>query len=135
MDNKDYALMSIVPTLYFEDENITCEQRKNLMSEYLDSKHNTQYDDIISRWEQTLFNGKNRVFDYPLNSGYNFKYKISKNRGLVAVDYTEKGVIPQTQFTDDKIIYSGIYIPEPELDFWGKVSKSVISRKCNKVME
>ena len=126
LDNKDYALMSIVPTLYFEDENITCEQRKNLMSEYLDSKHNTQYDDIISRWEQTLFNGKNRVFDYPLNSGYNFKYKISKNRGLVAVDYTEKGVIPQTQFTDDKIIYSGIYIPEPELDFWGKVSKSVI---------
>lgn len=65
LDNKDYALMSIVPTLYFEDENITCEQRKNLMSEYLDSKHNTQYDDIISRWEQTLFNGKNRVFDYP----------------------------------------------------------------------
>ena len=126
LDDKDYALMSVVPTLYFEDENITYEQRKNLMSEYLDNKRNTQYDDIISRWEQTLFNGENRIFDYPLNSGYNFKYKISKNRGLVAVDYTEKGVIPQTQFTDEKIIYSGIYIPEPKLDFWNKISKTVI---------
>ena len=126
LDKRDYALMAVVPTLYFEDENITCEQRKNLMSEYLDSKRNAQYDDIISKWEQIIFNGKNRVFDYPLNSGYNFIYKIGKNRGLVAVDYTEKGVIPQTQFTDDKIIYSGIYIPEPELAFWNKVSKTMI---------
>lgn len=65
LDKRDYALMAVVPTLYFEDENITCEQRKNLMSEYLDSKRNAQYDDIISKWEQIIFNGKNRVFDYP----------------------------------------------------------------------
>lgn len=124
--DKNYALMSIVPTLYFKDKNISLEQRKNLMSEYLDKRYNTPYDDTISRWEQTLFNGNNRVFDYPLNSNYNFKYKISKNRGLVSIDYTAKGITPQPQFTDKKIVYSGIYISEPNLDFWGKISRNVI---------
>ena len=70
------------------------------MSEYLDKKHNNQYDKIISSWEQILFNGHQRTFDYPLNSGYNFNFKISNNRGLVSVDYTDKGLIPQTQFVN-----------------------------------
>ena len=38
--------MSVVPTLYFKDENITSDRRKNLMLEYLDKKHNTQYDGL-----------------------------------------------------------------------------------------
>lgn len=125
-DNKNYALMSIVPTLYFKDENINSDRRKNLMSEYLDKKHNNQYDKIISSWEQILFNGHRLTFDYPLNSGYNFNFKISNNRGLVSVDYTDKGLIPQTQFVNKKIVYSGIYISEPNLDFCSKVSRRII---------
>lgn len=126
LDNKNYALMSIVPTLYFKDENINSDRRKNLMSEYLDKKHNNQYDKIISSWEQILFNGHRLTFDYPLNSGYNFNFKISNNRGLVSVDYTDKGLIPQTQFVNKKIVYSGIYISEPNLDFCSKVSRKII---------
>lgn len=126
LDNKNYALMSIVPTLYFKDENINSDRRKNLMSEYLDKKHNNQYDKIISSWEQILFNGHRLTFDYPLNSGYNFNFKISNNRGLVLVDYTDKGLIPQTQFVNKKIVYSGIYISEPNLDFCSKVSRRII---------
>lgn len=126
LDNKNYALMSIVPTLYFKDENINSDRRKNLMSEYLDKKHNNQYDKIISIWEQILFNGHRLTFDYPLNSGYNFNFKISNNRGLVSVDYTDKGLIPQTQFVNKKIVYSGIYISEPNLDFCSKVSRKII---------
>ena len=126
LDNKNYSLMSVVPTLYFKDENITSDRRKNLMLEYLDKKHNIQYDEIISIWEQILFNGHQRAFDYPLNSGYNFNFKISNNRGLVAVDYTEKGLIPQTQFVNKKIVYSGIYISEPNLDFCSKTSRKII---------
>lgn len=127
IENKDYALMSIVPTLFFEDKSINPEQRKNMMSDYLDKKYNKQYDSIISRWEQTLFNGNNCAFEYPLNSNYNFKYKIGKNKGLVAIDYTDIGIIPEHQFTDKRIVYSGIYIPEPNLNFWSTVSRKVTS--------
>ena len=126
LDDKNYALMSIVPTLYFKDEHINCDRRKNLMSEYLDKKHNIKYDELIYSWERILFNGSRRTFDYPLNSGYNFNFKISNNRGFVAVDYTDKGSIPKTQFTNNKIVYSGIYIPEPNLDFCSKVSRKII---------
>ena len=126
LDNTTYAFLSITPTLYFEDKSITQEQRKNLMSEYLDKKHNSEYDTVISNWEKSFFNGNKLVFDFPLNSGSNFIFKISNNRGLVAIDYTEKGVIPQIPFQDKKVMYSGIYITEPNLDFWGKVSKSMV---------
>ena len=126
LDNKNYSFMSIMPTLYFEDEIITREQQKNLISEYLDKKFNSEYDMIISGWEKSLFNGKKLIFDYPLNSSSNFIFRISNNRGLVAVDYTERGLIPQCQFKDKRVIYSGIYVPEPNLDFFGKSSGKLV---------
>lgn len=45
---------------------------------------------------------------------------------MVAVDYTEKGLISQTQFVDKKIVYSGIYISEPNLAFCSKTSRKII---------
>lgn len=126
LDKHDYALLSITPTLYFANANITHEQRKNIMSFYLDKKHNAEFDMLVSKWEQILFNGQHRVFDFPLDSNYNFIFKISKNRGLVAIDYTEKNIIPQTQFSDKKVIYSGIYVSEPKLMFLGKSSHKIV---------
>lgn len=125
LDNQDYALLSIVPTLYFENANITKEQRKISMSFYLDKKHNTEYDELVSKWEQLLFNGSNKVFDFPLKSNYNFIFKISKNRGIVAIDFTDKGVKPLNNFSDKRTIYSGIYISEPTLMFSGKSSHKI----------
>ena len=52
MDNKNYSLMSVVPTLYFKDENITSDRRKNLMLEYLDK--NT----ILNMMRLSLFGNK-----------------------------------------------------------------------------
>ena len=68
LDKHDYALLSITPTLYFANANITHEQRKNIMSFYLDKKHNAEFDMLVSKWEQILFNGQHRVFDFPLDS-------------------------------------------------------------------
>lgn len=52
LDNKNYSLMSVVPTLYFKDENITSDRRKNLMLEYLDK--NT----ILNMMRLSLFGNK-----------------------------------------------------------------------------
>lgn len=103
LDKHDYALLSITPTLYFANANITHEQRKNIMSFYLDKKHNAEFDMLVSKWEQILFNGQHRVFDFPLDSNYNFIFKISKNRGLVAIDYTEKIQFPKLNFQTKRL--------------------------------
>lgn len=126
LDNKEYLLMSVVPTLYFEDDTITPVQRKILMSDYLDKTHNKEYDAVLSKWELLLFKGKNCIFEYPLNSGYHFTYKIGKNRAFVGIDYSDRGLFPDKKINDKKIIYKGLYIPEPNLDFSGKFTKEMI---------
>lgn len=61
LDNKNYALMSIVPTLYFKDENINSDRRKNLMSEYLDKST------IINTIRLFLFGSKFFLMDIDLH--------------------------------------------------------------------
>ena len=124
--NKKYALVSLTPTLYFsKGEAISLETKKDLTHRYLDSKRNKDYDSLMNIWAYRLFRGNRINFDYPKDSNNNFEFSISNNTGLVPVDYTLKGAIPEKAVSDPRTLFSGIWVDEPELEFVDKTTKLI----------
>lgn len=120
LEKNKYILIALTPTLYFKNEALSSDIRKKTIANYLDKIRNMEFERTLSKWEQRIFNGRPRMFDYPIGSNNNFKFSIGNNRGLVSVDYSDRGLIPEKTFNDRKIIYNGLMVSEPNLCFWDK---------------
>ena len=125
--NLNYALLSVTPTLYFENkESYSIEKYKSIFHDFLDKKRNRDYEKTIQTWENIIFKGKRAIFDFPLKSNNNFIFKIGNNRGFVDIDYTDKGVISEHPYISQHKLFTGTFICEPKLEF--------ISRNSNKIV-
>lgn len=120
VDNKDYALLSIKPTIYVISENeITKEMKLSLGKKHLEKLRNKIYDEKIIAWEEVLFGARPLIFDIPVNSKSDFKIKIGNNRSFSSIHVLDSQFkkYPVNNFNIKRIICHGVQFMEPQLEF------------------
>lgn len=124
-DNK-YAFLSLKPSYHVDTSvDVTKETNIEIAREYYSSllKHqpNIKFHDFLYSWRQRIFNGANRLdFEYPINTGSGFSFKISANTMHVGImrARSNRGLtsIPSS-INRKSILHEGIQYLEPKLDF------------------
>ena len=113
----DYAFISIKPDLFFTDKDMPKEQRQELSRQYFSKLWNRKYDEILKRWEATIFKGVHSNFCIPENNE-RFQFKIGHNNSLSVLMGNDRtnAITISSQF-NNRILSKGGCIPEPLLCF------------------
>lgn len=129
-ENAKYVLLSLKPSLWIDDKTkLTKEEQLRTSTVYLNPLRNKIYDDKLIEWDNLLFGLKTRIsFNIPLNSQSDFKFAISRNRAYASVSVLDTNYrsFQPNGFDERKIIYEGVQLLEPQLEFVnnaGSISK------------
>lgn len=120
LQDKDYALLSVKPTIYVTSENeVPKDKMLSLGKKYLEKLRNKFYDDKIITWENILFGTHPLIFDIPVNSKSDFRVKIGHNRSFSSIHVLNNQFkkYPIHNFDSRRIILHGIQFMEPQLEF------------------
>lgn len=120
--SEKFLLVSLCPTLYFDKgTDLDAQQKKELISSYLDPKRNMNYNAMLDLWVAKIFRHGHLKFDYPLGSHNHFFFQISNTTGRIAIDagnqYRNK-----VELTNDTL-FKGVQIEEPSLSFYNPISR------------
>lgn len=122
-----YSYIAFTPSFYLP-ENIKTEKEiikeisRRFYLKLYNRKPNKNFDSYINQWKNKLFgNEEHFEFEYPLNSGSDFKFGITKRSLFVAVNQQNnkynKINLPK-DFNKKQIIYNGIEYLDPQLTFY-----------------
>ena len=118
---KDYALLSMTPTIYIESvESVEKEKKQEYVRKYLDGMRNREYEEKLQMWCNIILGSSKTSFDIPLNSNSGFTFKLSPNRGYAEIinsGYNKFKPCAPTRYDKRRTIYRGIHIEEPKLEF------------------
>lgn len=120
IDGKDYALLSIKPTIYIvSEQEITKDMKLALGKKHLEKLRNKFYDEKIIAWENVLFKNYPLIFDIPINSKSDFKIKIGNNRPFSSIHVLDNKFrkYPLNDIDFKRVIWHGIQFMEPQLEF------------------
>ena len=123
-ENEKYAFLSLEPTLYFENKNkYTKEKYNSIIRSYIDKLRNKPYDSILEKWKDRITDGLPKKM-YCISNGENQAFfKTSGDFALMSISGLKETEDIKTLFTDKRILFNGILIPEPELVFSSQYSE------------
>jgi len=85
-------------------------------------KSNINFDNYVNQWKDKLFGNNERYnFEYPKNSGSNFKFSISKKSLFVGVtqqNIKSGNIILPNNISEKQIMLKGIEYLDPQLTFY-----------------
>ncbi|MGN0186527.1 MAG: SIR2 family protein [Paludibacteraceae bacterium] len=130
LSNKEYILLSLKPSLWIDEQsNTNKEELLKISMDYMHPLYNGLYDKKLLEWENLLW-GQNEkvVFDIPLNSQSDFKFRIGRNHAFASICVPNQNYhsYQPNAFDEKKLIYNGVQLLEPQLEFInaaGSISK------------
>lgn len=85
-----YALLSLRPTIYFENSRMVAKEKKQEYARiYLDKMWNQAYSKKLAQWESIIFGVARLDFEVPQSSGSGFKFHIGNNCGFSEIQYQD----------------------------------------------
>lgn len=118
--NKSFGYLSFTPTLFLNsDEEITKTQKLTISKYHLEKLYNNRYDEVLEDWKNTIFPSNKLIFDYPLNSGSGFEFRISANTAfgeISVLDPNYRAYTPR-DYDTRKTQFRGVQFLEPQLVF------------------
>lgn len=73
--------LSLNPDFYIADNSIPKETKQQIGLAFFHKIWNQHFNDYVNTWREKLFNGKDKVinFEFPLNKGTGFTFKVTKS--------------------------------------------------------
>ena len=132
-NNINFAYLSLKPSFYIENfKDIPFETKLEIARNYYDNllkiKPNYNFNTFLEKWKGIMFtNGQKLEFDYPVNSGSGFRFKISNNTMHVRImkARTNYDLRLPNDFNAKTLLHSGIQYLEPQLEFINKYTDRI----------
>lgn len=119
-NNRGFAYLSFIPTIYLTSTDEISKQQKQLISKgKLEKLYNNKYDELLSFWNEILFQNQKLKFEYPANSGTGFEFNISSNTAFAEINVLDpnfRAYYP-SNYNNRQTQFKGVQFLEPQLIF------------------
>lgn len=134
-NNTKFGYLSLKPSFILGNtSDILLATRLEIGRKYYDGllkrQANPNFNLFLEKWKLLIFPTNTKLeFDYPINSGTGFKFKISPDtmhaKIMKAGTNPNNGLVAPSTFNQNTILHSGIQYREPELDFYNSQTGSI----------
>jgi len=133
--DKEINYIAILPSFNLADSNINNKVKREISRQYYlnlyQRKPNINFNNYIAKWKNILFGSKEKLsFEFPLNSGSNFKFVVSKKSLYVGIIQTQNksgSIRLPSNILDKQIRLKGIKYPDTELIFYNPKNKQHVT--------